>query len=82
MGKKINRSLLLITVALLSVEQALAYIDPGTGGMIIGSIWPFIVAVFAAIGGFFLKFFRPIKTGVASTWKKIRKKEESQEKEE
>lgn len=39
------------------------YIDPGTGGMIIGgTIWPFIVAIFAAIGAFLAKvFWEPIK---------------------
>ena len=48
------------------------YIDPGTGGMIIGgAIWPFIVAVFAAIGGFFVKFFwKPIKRGLTGLWRK------------
>ncbi|MBU4503005.1 MAG: hypothetical protein KKA79_10505 [Nanoarchaeota archaeon] len=38
------------------------YIDPGTGGMVIGSIWPVILAIFGAIVAFFIKwFYKPIK---------------------
>ena len=52
-----------ILCGLLSINTALAYIDPGTTGMLVGNaIWPFIVAIFAAIGGVFLKiFYHPIK---------------------
>lgn len=58
-------------MALASLPATQAYIDPGTGGMIIGgSIWPLLVALFAAIGGFFVKFFRPIKRGVSRLWRK------------
>lgn len=47
------------------------YIDPGTGGMIVGSIWPLILAVLATIGGFFVKrFYKPIK----NVFLKFRKK--------
>ena len=47
------------------------YIDPGTTGMIIGgSIWPFLVAIGAAIAGFLVKFFwNPIKN-FFTRWKK------------
>jgi hypothetical protein len=47
------------------------YIDPGTTGVIIGgAIWPFIVAVLAAVGGFLVKvFWNPIK-GFFSRWRK------------
>lgn len=68
MGKKIILSLVLSCI--LTAEFALAYIDPGTGMVIGGSIWPFILAIFAAIGGFFLKFFKPIKEKVASVCRK------------
>jgi fucose permease len=48
---------------------ACAYIDPGTGGMIVGgvggAIWPMIVAFFAGVVGFILRFFRPIKDWVS-----------------
>lgn len=59
---RINKILLLAGIILLAVPQALAYIDPGTGGIILGSIWPYIVMIAAAIGGVIVKvFFRPIK---------------------
>ncbi len=41
---------------------AISYIDPGTGAAMAGSIWPLIVAFFAAIGAFITKiFWTPIK---------------------
>ena len=66
----------LILLGLIETKAALAYIDPGTGGMIIsGGIWPFIAAVFAAIAGFLLKyFFEPIKRGFKSLWAKLKRK--------
>lgn len=55
-------NLFLFFAMILLAKNSSAYIDPGTGGMIIGSIWPVIVAFFAAIGGFFVKvFWKPIK---------------------
>ena len=48
-------------VAALS-HSALAYIDPGTGGVLMSTIWPLIVAVFSAVIAFFVKWFwKPIK---------------------
>lgn len=66
----------LFLLGLIEIKAALAYIDPGTGGMIIsGGIWPFIVAAFAAVAGFLLKyFFEPIKKGVKSLWARIKRK--------
>lgn len=70
-----KKIIILIIFFIISIDNVLAYIDPGTTGMIIGgSIWPFILVIFAAIGGFFLKFFRPIKTGVSKVWGKIKGK--------
>lgn len=44
------------------MKQKIAYIDPGTGGMIVGSIWNTIIAILTIIGIFFLKYFlRPVK---------------------
>ena len=59
---------------LLAVEKVQAYIDPGTAGMIIStSIWPFILALSAAIGGFMLKYFlKPIKKFSLTIWKKVK----------
>lgn len=51
-----------LTLFVVSSNQVLAYIDPGTGGMVIGSAWPMILAILGAIGGFFIKiFYKPIK---------------------
>lgn len=48
-------------VAALS-HSALAYIDPGTGGVLFNTIWPFIVAFFSAVIAFFVKWFwNPIR---------------------
>ncbi|MFW9882253.1 MAG: hypothetical protein ACFFG0_55025 [Candidatus Thorarchaeota archaeon] len=75
MLKNVRIYLILILIMLIQLNNTFAYIDPGTGGMIIGnSIWPFIIAIFAVIGGFFLKyFFKPIKRGVLVIWKRIKK---------
>lgn len=70
-----KRLLIFILVCLIGLKAVSAYIDPGTGGMIIGgSIWPFVLVIFAAIGGFFLKFFKPIKKRILESWQKIKRK--------
>jgi len=67
---KLYKKLILVSAILLCTLKVSAYIDPGTGGMIIGSVWPFILAILAAIGGFFFRyFFKPIK----KTFLKLRK---------
>ena len=43
---------------ILCAGISFAYIDPGTGGMIIGSIWPAIAGFFVAIGAFFVGIYR------------------------
>ena len=61
----IRRILLIISLLIVNSTISLAYIDPGTGGMIAGSIWPMIVGVLTAIGGFCVRyFFKPIKRTV------------------
>ena len=71
------KTICLILLGLIGIKSAIAYIDPGTGGMIVSQgIWPFIAAVFAAIMGFLLKyFFRPIKRGFKLLWAKIKRKD-------
>ena len=60
---------LLIFWLLTSSTSVLAYIDPGTGTAIAGSIWPFILMVLGAIGAFFIKyFFSPIKKTCVRVW--------------
>jgi len=54
-------SICLIIFAVNSYS-AFAYIDPGTGGLILQSFWPFVVSIFAVIAGFIIKhFWDPIK---------------------
>lgn len=49
---------ILVVVGILGASAASAYIDPGTGGMIAGSIWPFIVSIFVGIGAFIAGIYR------------------------
>jgi len=73
-NSKLQKYCFLALAILLCTTKASAYIDPGTGGMIVGSVWPFIIAVLAVIGGFFLKyFFKPIKKTFLKLWKLITK---------
>ena len=52
-----RKIILFILFALIFASNSLAYIDPGTAGMVIGGgLWPLIVALLAAVSGFFLKF--------------------------
>ena len=52
----------LFVITIIQSSFSLAYIDPGTGGMIAGSIWPMVVGILTAIGGFCVRyFFKPIK---------------------
>jgi len=52
-----------IAMILLNSQLAFAYIDPGTGGAILGSIWGTVVAVFGLVITFFVTFFiKPIKS--------------------
>ena len=60
----------LITVVLLS-SGVLAYIDPGTGGVLINTIWPLIVAFFTAVGALIAKYFwNPIKKTFSNIFRK------------
>ena len=60
---------------LITVPSVMAYIDPGTGSAIAGSIWPFILMVLGAIGAFFVKyFFKPIKNACTKVWSFIVRK--------
>ncbi len=67
----------LIVITTTTASNALAYIDPGTATTIIGgSIWPFIVMVGAAIGGFFVKYFwYPIKNFFSKIFGVFKKKD-------
>jgi len=71
---KLQKACFLALAILLCTTKASAYVDPGTGGMIVGSAWPFILGILAAICGFFLRyFFKPIKKIFLKSWKLITK---------
>jgi len=63
MNKKIATVFLFCISILACVNCARAYIDAGTGSMLLGAIGPMIGIILAAIGAFFLKYFiKPVKT--------------------
>ena len=67
-----------LAVLTILTTSCSAYIDPGTGGMIVGglggAIWPIIAAFFAGIVGLLVKFFSPIKRGVCGLLNRVRGK--------
>lgn len=77
------RKSLIVLLSLIVVKETLAfgnitgrYIDPGTTAMVVGnSIWPLVVTIFAAVGGFVIKYFwEPIKREVSSVLGKLKRK--------
>lgn len=59
-----------LTFILLS-QTVFAYLDPGTGSVIAGSLWPLILAFFGAVGAFVVKhFWSPIRRGFSKFRKK------------
>ena len=61
----------LVSLATLLAPAALAYIDPGTGGLIASSGIGFVWLILLAIGGFFArKVFKPVKRFVVGLFKK------------
>ena len=69
--KNFKKAGIITLIGLLNIHAVFAYIDPGTGGALLGSIWPFIVSIFAVIAGFFVKvFFKPIKNTFSRMFKR------------
>ena len=74
--KKKRLLMAFISILILS-KSSLAYIDPGTGSAMLGSVWPVLVGILSAIGAFLIKYFwDPIK----SFFSRIFKGKESKEK--
>lgn len=70
MNKSYYRLLIFCIGIILLSRSIYAYIDPGTGGVIAGSLWPLIVAFLTAILAFLIKYFwMPLKK-IASKFKK------------
>lgn len=71
---------LIYLLLIIQLKPVLAYIDPGTGGMIITSAWSIILIVLAIIGAFFVKiFFKPIKKAVLAIWNRIKIRQDKYE---
>jgi hypothetical protein len=71
------RLLLFCLGILLLPSLVSAYIDPGTGGMIIGGagsmIWAFLLFAFGALAAFVAKFYNSLKLFFLGLWKRIRR---------
>jgi hypothetical protein len=62
---------LYVFIMLFNMFFSNAYIDPGSGGMIIGSLWSTIVGFFGLIIGFLgIYFFKPIKKFFKNVFKR------------
>jgi hypothetical protein len=64
LGIMIRRELILLSSVtyILSISTVYGYIDPGTGGMIIGSLGSVIAVIAAIIGGILGRYLiRPLK---------------------
>ncbi len=73
--KKIITLSLSFVLVLLFLKSAAAYIDPGTGAMVISSTWSVISVILAAAGAFVIRiFFKPIKKGIDKIWNLLRGK--------
>ncbi len=57
-------------VLLISLQHGYSYIDPGTGGYLLSSLWSSLVAFFALIIGVTIRFFRHTLTNfVKTSWR-------------
>ncbi len=62
MGRYCVRIALLTLALYLSLPSAAAYIDPGTGGLIVNSWGAYVIGVVGAVGAFIaLRFIKPLK---------------------
>ena len=47
----------------LTAEAALAYVDPGTGAVVVGSVWPLLAAALSAVVALLVKrFWKPLRS--------------------
>ncbi|MBR9679036.1 MAG: hypothetical protein GON13_02105 [Nanoarchaeota archaeon] len=68
------KKIILLTGSLLLTNNALAYIDPGTGVAVAGSLWPMLVAGLSAALAFLIKiFWTPIKNAFLKIKKKLKR---------
>lgn len=59
----------------LTAEAAFAYIDPGTGAVVVGSVWPLIAAALSAAAALAVKrFWSPLKSHAGRVFGSRRRK--------
>ncbi len=52
-------------ISLAALPAALAYIDPGTGGLVLGSTWGLLASALGAVGAFVLfRLIKPLKNRI------------------
>jgi len=68
-----SKNKLTILIIILAANHASAYIDPGTGGMIVGGagniIWTMLLVILGGITAFVVKFYGAIKMRILGLWK-------------
>ena len=58
----------------IQFQELISYLDPGTGGLVIGSLSGYVVAALAAIGAFLMAYFiRPLKRFILKLWSSFRR---------
>jgi len=70
-----RRQIIALTALLALAKAASAYIDPGTGGMIIGgmggALYALLAGAFAVAVGVCYRFYDSIKAGVKAVWSRL-----------
>ena len=51
----------------------LNYIDPGTGGMVVSSLWNLILIAVGMIAAFFISLFKPVRRVLVRAWEKTKR---------
>lgn len=68
---KLNKFIFFLILLVILSGKVLAYVDPGTGGMVVGSVWHIFLAVLGAVAALFVKiFYKPIKNKILKFRKK------------
>ena len=70
--QKKYKLLLIVSIGLVALSKSVfAYLNPGTGWVLLNTIWPLLVAIFVAVGAYYTKYFwRPIKKKISKVLKK------------
>ena len=70
-----RRQIIAFTALFALAKAASAYIDPGTGGMIVGgmggALYAILAGAFAVLAGLCYRFYGTIKSGVKAAWSSL-----------